>query len=35
MTRQNFDIYAVKVEEVVEHLVEHHSVPFGDRASLI
>lgn len=34
MTQQKFDIYVVKVEEIVDHLVEHHSVPFGDRASL-
>ena len=34
MTQQNFDLYNIKVVEVVEHLVKFHSVPFGDRASL-
>ena len=34
MTQQSWDLYAIKVEEIVEHLVEHHSVPFDSRLSL-
>ena len=34
MTQQIWDLYAIKVEEIVEHLVEHHSVSFDSRMSL-
>ena len=34
MTQQSWDLYRIKTEEIAEHLVEHHSVPFDSRMSL-
>lgn len=34
MTKEKWDVDDITTEEVVNHLVEHHSVPFNDRASL-
>lgn len=34
MTQKSWDLYAIRTEEIVEHLVEHHSVPFDSRMSL-
>jgi len=34
MTQQTWDLYTITIEEIVEHLKEHHSVPFDSRMSL-
>lgn len=34
MTQQSWDLYKIKVEEIAEHLVKHHSVSFDSRMSL-
>ncbi len=34
MTQQNFDIHVIEVVEIVDHLVEHHSVSFKERGAL-
>ena len=34
MTTQSWDLYNIKVEEIVEHLKDKHSVDFNHRASL-